>query len=192
MSTRADRHDRHAGMSANRSAGGDFDRPFSRTVPSEHHDLAPKRILIRGEHGKRGGPCTLHTRAAYRGWQPHRSRIIEGCIEPHAGDGRDAAPAQGVEGQQSGIATVADQHEVARGRAQAASAAPEGRVGVRRRAGVCADGPALGRHAVRNGSAQTRPAQGIGSRPVRSRSSMRAKSWMVWNRKRRASSRNQP
>jgi hypothetical protein len=101
------------GMSPYRSAGGDLDRPFTRRVPAGHHDLVPKRVLGREGHDERGELCTLQTGAADGVRQPHRSRIKEGCVEPQAGDGRDAAPAQGVEEQQSGKATVADQNEVA-------------------------------------------------------------------------------
>ena len=93
--------------------GGDLKGALARPVPAGHHDRVPARVLGREDRGERRQPRAFGPRASDRAGRPRRGGIVERCVEPQAGDRRDAGAAHRVEEQQGREAAVAHHHEVA-------------------------------------------------------------------------------
>ncbi len=109
----ADRYDGQAAVPPHCGVGGDLDDALARPVTARHHDRVPECVLGCEGLGERGHACALGARASDRAGWPRRSGIVECCVEPQAGDRRDAGAAHRVEEQQGRKAAVAHHHEIA-------------------------------------------------------------------------------
>src|SRR5215203_1551001 len=165
----ADRHNRQARVSPDRRGGRDLDPARARPVPAQHDERLPRRALVRENLGQGGQPYPLRAWATDCAWQAGWSRIVEGRVQPQARYGGDAAVAHGIEEQERGEAAVAYQHEVAppqpatRLKGELPPDVEQGPVPTTLSREVRSEGT----RAVRNGSAQTRPAQGRGASSIK-------------------------
>ena len=147
-------------------AGADLDDALALAVPAGHGDLRPARARVGQDVGEVRQAGALGPRAPDRPGPPRRGRLVQGRVQPQAGDADQAVPGERRQEFQGGEAAVAQQHDLAPGQPaaclQAPSAAPS-------RSASCAAGRARGSSApkvpARSGTARPRRAPPRGSGP---------------------------
>jgi hypothetical protein len=165
----ADRNDRLSGVAPSGRAGADLHDPVALTIPAGHAHPLPAGGLV-GQHlgqvrqARSPGPWTPdRPGSARRGWP------VEGGVEPQPGDAGHAPPGQRGQEFEGGEAAV--RHEDQRPIGQPAPglqdklSPPVGELLVP--SSLFTTYRSEGASTVRNGKAQTRPAQGMGTSSIR-------------------------
>jgi site-specific DNA recombinase len=108
-----DRDDRHAAVTPDGSDGVDLHDALARAIPARHRDALPGRGCLGDYSGECGQALALGPGTPNRARRARWCWLVEGRIQPEAGDADQAPAGQRRQEVEGGETVVADQHDLA-------------------------------------------------------------------------------